>query len=226
MFNPAAILLGGFKAAESSKPTRPAQRQGEVSPRCQSRRKGLRYVKAFAFLLLALSFELSAITAALATHIVTNSAGVDWTDNVGNYYVTTWDSASVRVFLQPNLIMAKDVRNLATGESGSDVVSAYRGDTIEFILRMTNTGNTEAICVVMEDSIPAGTEYIRGSALESMSLDPVDPPDTVTFQHVAGGQFDSNDSGTVTAIRWEWNKMETMEIYGRRMAKFRVKVLN
>jgi len=217
MLKPIAILLGGFKASESSKP------------------KGLRYVKAFAFLLLLLTFNVSewiplgqllTVREAQATHIVSNSAGVDWTDNVGNYYITAWDTASVRIFLQPNLTMVKDVRNLATGEYGTDVINAYRGDTIEFILKMTNSGNTEALSVVMADSIPAGTEYIRGSALETMSLDPVVPPDTVAFQHIAGGQFDSSDSGTVTAIKWEWTKMETMEIYGKRMAKFRVKVLD
>ena len=211
MFNPITILLGAFNTVKSSK------------LKVESLRL---FIKKVIFMLLLSTFIFQLSTVANATHIVTNNAGVDWTDNVGNYYVTTWDTASVRVFLQPNLIMAKDVNNLATGESGADVISAYRGDTIEFILRMTNTGNTEAICVVMEDSIPAGTEYLRGSALESMSLDPVDPPDTVAFQHVAGGQFDSSDNGTVTAIRWEWNKMEDLSMYGKRVTKFRVKVLD
>ena len=151
MLKPIAILLGGFKASESSKP------------------KGLRYVKAFAFLLLLLTFNVSewiplgqllTVREAQATHIVSNSAGVDWTDNVGNYYITVWDTASVRVFLQPNLVMTKDVMNISSGNSSSDVVNAVRGDTIEFIIKIVNNGNTEALSVVMADSIPAGTEYM------------------------------------------------------------------
>ena len=175
--------------------------------------------------LICLTVTIAGTGLVYATHIVTNTVGVDWTDNIGNFYITVRDTAAVRVFLQPNLVITKDVRNVGTGETSADIISAVRGDTIEFILTISNTGNTYALDVVMIDSIPAGTEYIIGSATETGSLDPIDPPDTITFQHIAGGEFDTNESGPITAIKWEWKWMEDMSLYGKRITKFRVRIL-
>jgi uncharacterized repeat protein (TIGR01451 family) len=155
---------------------------------------------------------------------VSNNASLSYTDYGKNTYAPVQDTAAILVMAPPNITISKDVYNIRTGETSPDVVIAIRSDTIEFILRFTNIGETDAFHVVMSDSIPAGTVYIQGSATDTNSLDPVDPPDTITFQHVADGPFDSNDAGTVTAIRWEWDRIDSILGNNSRITKFRVKV--
>ena len=156
--------------------------------------------------------------------LVTNTAGLLYTDSRNHYFTTIQDTASILVMEPPNIVITKDVYNVRTGETSPDIVVAIRSDTIEFILRFTNTGETDAFYVVMSDSIPAGTTYIPGTATDTNNLDPIDPPDTITFQHAAGGLFDINDTGPVTAIRWEWNRIDSQSGNNARITRFRVRV--
>jgi len=154
----------------------------------------------------------------------TNTASVDWTDNQNNLYITASDTAMIRILLGPNLIITKDVRNVRSGETSTDIVQAVKNDTIEFIISVQNTGETIAVNTIISDSIPLGTIYIEGSAFDTGSLDPLAPPDTVSFQHIAGGVFDLSDTGTVTAIKWQWDNIDGMPADNDRVVKFKVKV--
>jgi len=156
---------------------------------------------------------------------IDNSAGIKWSDSWNQIYTPARDTAAIYVLEPPTFIVAKDVRNLRTEETSADIVLAVPDDIVEFIITITNIGDTQARNIVITDSIPFRTIYETGSASETGSLDPIDPPDTITFQHIAGGEFDTNDSGTITAIRWEWNLIEGISGYNRRTVKFRVKVL-
>ncbi len=186
--------------------------------------------KTLSFCLLILSLLLSTFNLQLATNqaqaavTVTNTGGVDWTDGWNQKYTTAYDTAAILVLKEPTIIITKDVRNIRTGEMSADAVAALIGDTIEFILNTENSGDTDARDVVMLDSIPFSTIYDTGSALDTGSLDPVDPPDTVTFQHIAGGTFDETGTGTITAIKWQWDKIEGVSGYNKRVVKFRVRV--
>ena len=181
-------------------------------------------VRLLAVAFLAVIQLLAGIGEIRATMFVNNNASLSYTDYGRNTYAPVQDTAGILVMAPPNITISKDVYNIRTGETSPDVVIAIRSDTVEFILRFTNIGETDAFRVTMSDSIPAGTVYIQGSAIDTNSLDPVDPPDTVSFQHVAGGPFDSNDGDTITAIRWEWDKIDNVLGNNSRISKFRVRV--
>jgi len=154
----------------------------------------------------------------------TNTANVEWTDNQNNVYLPASDTAIIRILSAPTLSIAKGVRNIRTGEFSQDTVQAVRGDSMEFILVIENSGDTEANDVVIADSIPISTEYIQGSALDSMSLDPIGPPDTITFQHIEGGIYDETDILPVVAIKWEWSSIGGISGYNTRTIKFKVRI--
>jgi len=167
----------------------------------------------------------SGMEAVRAAMLVNNSASLNYTDYGRHYYAPVQDTAAVFVTKPPEITLTKDVANLRTGETSPDIVVAMKGDTIEFTLKFTNIGETDAFNVVMFDSIPLGTVYIPGSATDTNNLDPVDPPDTITFQHIAGGEFDTEDTGTVTAIRWHWDRIGgTLSGSNTRITKFRVRI--
>jgi len=160
-----------------------------------------------------------------ATYIVKNYAGVDWTDNFNNFFATVWDTAAIKIFLQPDLRIEKSVRNIITNELSAGTITAIRGDTVEFILKISNVGNTSAVDVIVSDSMPPGTEYIYSSAFETASIDPIFPPDTISFQHLTGAEYDTSDMNPVISIKWQWDTLENTAIYGVRTMKFKVKVL-
>ena len=153
-----------------------------------------------------------------------NSVDMHFSDNHNRNYMPVSDTAAILILNPPVITMVKDVRNLRTGETSPNVVTAIRGDTVEFILTIANSGDTDALNVVESDSIPLGTVYFVGSALDTGSLDPLDPPDTITFQHVSGGEYDFDDTGTVIAIKWQWDKIEGISGNNIRTLKFKVRI--
>lgn len=62
--------------------------------------------------------------------------------------------------------VSKQVRNAGT-TSWSENVSAKSGSTVEFLLQYKNTGATQQDNVTYVDKLPAGLEYIEGSATYS-----------------------------------------------------------
>jgi len=174
--------------------------------------------------ILAAGILLAPATSANALVLSVNNADLHFTDDYNRTYTPVSDTAAILILNPPVIIMAKDIRNLRTGETSTDVVTAIRGDTIEFILNISNSGDTNAINVVEYDSIPLGTVYIEGSAFDTGSLDPLAPPDTVSFQHFAGGVFDLSDTGTVTAIKWQWDSIEGVSGNNMRTIKFKVRI--
>jgi len=181
-------------------------------------------VKLLTVILLTCIQLLAGMGVARAAILVNNTAELNYADNRHKYFAPVQDTAAVLVVSPPNISITKDVYNVRTGETSPDVVIAIRSDTVEFLLRFTNSGEANAENVSMHDTIPAGTTYIMGSARDTNSIDPVAPPDTITFQHITGGPFDTDDSGQVTAIRWQWNKIEGITGYNTITTRFRVRV--
>ena len=161
---------------------------------------------------------------AYAGFTVTNNAGLSYTDNFNRSYTPVSDTAAIKIVNGPQFTITKDVVNLVTGETSPDIISAFHGDTAEFIIRIENIGDNFARNSVIMDSIPNSTTYVLGSALDTNSLDPLAPPDTVSFQHIAGGVFDLSDTGTITAIKWQWDNIDGMPADNDRVVKFKVKV--
>ena len=181
------------------------------------------YLVSVLLLVSSIWYLVSGFNTAHAFVISTNTANVDWIDNQGKPYITSFDTAAIKILALPSLSIAKDVCNLRTGEKSADTVKAVRSDTIEFTISIVNDGDTDARDAIVIDSIPVSTDYIAGSASDTGSNDPVDPAQ-ITFQHIAGGAFDANDTGTVVAIQWRWTKISGVEWYNKRVVKFNVKI--
>jgi uncharacterized repeat protein (TIGR01451 family) len=155
---------------------------------------------------------------------IVNTAGLSFSNCRNDIHQTVYDTAAIDVMDGAVLTIAKDVHNVRTGDTSTDVVVAFRGDTIEFIMHIENKGSDYAKNATIIDSIPFGTTYDTGSAMDTVCLDPIDPPDTITFQHAAGEAFDEIGTGTITAIKWQWDRIDGVSGYNRRVAKFRVRV--
>ena len=136
---------------------------------------------------------------------VSNTALLEYSDNRGWFPTTVTDTAAIRIVDGPSVKIAKDVFNTRTGETSPDIVDAYRGDMVLFRITIINTGDYYARYVEIADSIPVGTVYEAGTALDTTSFDTANPPDQILFQHQVGGAFDQYDTATVTAIKWLWN---------------------
>ena len=162
-----------------------------------------------------------------ASFMVNNTAGLNY--GIGGrsaVMLTTTDTAVIRVVNGPSVSITKDVRNVRSNETSTDIVSALHGDAIEFILTITNSGDDYGKDVVIIDTIPFGTVYDTGSARDTGSLDLLTPPDTIVFQHETVDVFDEYDTTTVTAIKWIWSSVEGVEDAGThtRTAKFKVRI--
>jgi len=155
---------------------------------------------------------------------ITNTGGVNWTDGRYQVYTPSTDTATILLLNDPQIVIAKDAHNFRTGETSTEVVDALSLDTVEFIITLTNIGDTEARLITLVDTIPSSTIYETGSVFDSGSLDSLAPPDTVSFQHIAGGVFDLSDTGTVTAIKWQWDNIDGIPGDNDRVVKFKVKV--
>ncbi len=68
------------------------------------------------------------------------------------------------VYNNPNLRIEKLVRNVSNNNSSFfDSVSAEPGDEIEFLIRVTSIGTSNAIDVRVKDELPSGLNYISGT---------------------------------------------------------------
>jgi uncharacterized repeat protein (TIGR01451 family) len=111
----------------------------------------------------------------------------------------------------PVSALAKAVRDVTTNGSFATSTDASQGDTIEYRLIYTNTGNAAAANVVLSDPVPSGTTYLScsqtpacttgGSPVSSVSwtFASVAPGTTitVTFRVQLGSSY---APGTTTAV--------------------------
>jgi len=157
--------------------------------------------------------------------LINNSAGIGWTDGWNQSYAPQSDTAAILVLSAPVFTIEKNVRNIRTDETSTEMVLALPSDMVEFSLTIYNHGDTEARNIVITDSIPSSTIYETGTATDTNNLDLINPPDTITFQHVAGGLFDTSGLSPVTAIKWHWSVIDGIGGDTDRIVKFRVKVV-
>ena len=78
---------------------------------------------------------------------------------------TQSDSCTVSVLVTeyPDLSITKRVRNLTQSSSEAVSVSAAPSDTVEFIIRITNTGIAPAVDTIASDTLPSRLAYVNGS---------------------------------------------------------------
>ncbi|MFH1129514.1 MAG: hypothetical protein V1686_02145 [Patescibacteria group bacterium] len=68
------------------------------------------------------------------------------------------------VYDNPSLRIEKSVRNVSNNNSSFfDSVSAKPGDEIEFLIRVSSIGNSNAVDVRVKDELPSGLTYINGT---------------------------------------------------------------
>ncbi len=71
---------------------------------------------------------------------------------------------------QPNLNVSKLVRNVTSGESNFVPSNqAHACDTLEYKLNFSNTGEIDALNVLLKDVIPPHTKFVSGSAVISIN---------------------------------------------------------
>lgn len=65
--------------------------------------------------------------------------------------------------LTPTLTISKNVRNITQGSGEADSVSANPNDTVEFVIRVGNTGTGNATNTIVSDVLPSLLKYVAGS---------------------------------------------------------------
>jgi uncharacterized repeat protein (TIGR01451 family) len=70
------------------------------------------------------------------------------------------NETSTTVPAAPVLGQAKAVKNVSTGTAYGSSTDASPGDTIEYQLTFSNTGNADATGVLLTDPVPTGTAYV------------------------------------------------------------------
>jgi uncharacterized repeat protein (TIGR01451 family) len=73
------------------------------------------------------------------------------------------DETTVNVSANPNVTGNKDVRNVTAGGSFANTASASPGDTIEYRIVLTNSGNAAASGTTVTDAVAAGSSYVANS---------------------------------------------------------------
>ena len=227
------ILLGGFKAAQSSPPVLSA---GETStnqhdwagkPKAQRSRN----------LLSAFSFQLSAILLLLsltgcrignAYFTVTNEASLSYSNAAQVYYYTDIDTAELVIYSGPLMRITKLTKNLMTGEEGSNTHTIHMapGDTAEITLMARNTGDTASYWITVIDTFPdevgdsttnnTGMSYVSGS--ETCAINGSLAADSISWctddAHSWNAFVTYNETvsrsipATCTGIRWRWNRID------------------
>ncbi len=86
----------------------------------------------------------------------------------------------------PNIVVTKTV---STG-------TVTRGGILTYTISFTNSGSGTARFVVVTDAIPAGTEYIVGSAQA------ISPSANITYSHDFGTSYNLSQGPPVTHIKW------------------------
>jgi len=101
------------------------------------------------------------------------------------YDATAWDTAVDVITLSgPALTLVKS----------ADKASAAPGDLITYTIAYENTGNQDALAVVIEDAVPLPAVYVQGSAAGAGM--------TMTYSHDGGSTFDPSDAAPVTHLQW------------------------
>ena len=68
---------------------------------------------------------------------------------------SNWNTAIARVQTAPAIQVAKWAKNLRTGIENADQVNAVSGDSIEFRIVWSNSGDATADTIVLSDGLPA-----------------------------------------------------------------------
>lgn len=103
-----------------------------------------------------------------------NGSGSTFTtrfSNAGTFDIRLTDTAgqstSCRVYVaddaRPTVFIDKLARNVSANSGEMNTVSARPNETIEFILRVTTSGNTTATNIRVWDNLPAGLRYLNGT---------------------------------------------------------------
>lgn len=122
-----------------------------------------------------------------AGDVFDNSASYDYTGNTSGL-LTSLPSASLTI-VEPLLTLTK----------AADVATAVAGDEITYTVSLTATSsasNSDAFDLVVTDSLPAGLEYVPGSAtVLGSSLEPVvtGDPQTLTWNVASMAEGDTGD---------------------------------
>ncbi|KRA32761.1 hypothetical protein ASD81_14715 [Nocardioides sp. Root614] len=90
------------------------------------------------------------------------------------------DETTTNVAANPNTSGNKDVRNVTASGSFGNTANASPGDTLEYRIIVTNTGNAAATGVVVTDTVASGSTYLAGSCTGGTSCSFSSP--TVTWQ--------------------------------------------
>ena len=77
-----------------------------------------------------------------------------------------------------------------------DSATALPGDVLTYTVVYTSNGSADAHVVTLVDPIPPPSVYVVGTAVGAGA--------TIEFSHDGGTSFDSDESGTVTHIRWSF----------------------
>jgi uncharacterized repeat protein (TIGR01451 family) len=77
-----------------------------------------------------------------------------------------------------------------------DSVNAQPGDLLTYTVVYTSNGSVDAHTVTLVDPIPPPSVYLVGSAVGVGA--------TIEFSHDGGSNFDSDETGIVTHIRWSF----------------------
>jgi uncharacterized repeat protein (TIGR01451 family) len=95
-----------------------------------------------------------------------------------------------------------------------DRAAAAPGDTITYTITYTNTGNLDALNVVVIDPVPAASAYVAGSASGAGT--------TVTWSHDGGATYDGLQTTPVTHVKW--SRAASLPASGTGSVSFKVTV--
>ena len=91
-----------------------------------------------------------------------------------NNISTVQDSAWVNVQRdqqnQPTIFIDKLVRNVTNDSGEMNTVFVRKGDTVEFVIRVTTSGNTSTNNLRVWDTLPTGLTYVSGDNLTGSGL--------------------------------------------------------
>jgi len=119
---------------------------------------------------------------------ITNTAYLYYDNLIGTQHFVSTATVSVVCaggVPNPNIVVTKTV---------SPDTGVTRGSTLTYNITLHNTGQGAAKAVVVTDQVPAGTEYITGSA--------EGPSANIIYSHDGGATYDGSDAAPVTHIKW------------------------
>jgi len=88
-----------------------------------------------------------------------------WAQNVSEKHDTAKSVLTVSPPPEPVVVISKLVKNITKGETRYyDENSAFPGDILEYKITFTNTGDVIVTGAVVKDVLPAGVEFVSGSA--------------------------------------------------------------